>query len=175
MQVKKKCASNHKPYPLGMCNKCIPPGISLNRQVYRHVDYVSFMNNEELQKFVGNWKSIEQRCGWLYGWYAEDPNYKDGVRCIVEAIYEPPQLGEINGFQLLEDKFRRSVDRVAANLGFERIGWIFTSLNQDVILSSHQVREMARLQQEHIVEHPWGYKVSKFVTVVVKRSSYLPS
>jgi len=28
--------------------------------------------------------------GWIYGYYSEDPNYKDGVRAIVEAIYEPP-------------------------------------------------------------------------------------
>ena len=42
--------------------------------------------------------------GWLYGsfwikeigYYAEDPNYVGGVRAIIEAIYEPPQKGEIN-------------------------------------------------------------------------------
>jgi nuclear protein localization protein 4 homolog len=28
--------------------------------------------------------------GWIYGYYAEDPNYKNGVRAIVEALYEPP-------------------------------------------------------------------------------------
>jgi len=28
--------------------------------------------------------------GFLYGYYAEDPNYKGGVRAIIEAIYEPP-------------------------------------------------------------------------------------
>ena len=35
---------DHKPYPLGMCNKCLPPAVILNRQTLRHVDYVSFMN-----------------------------------------------------------------------------------------------------------------------------------
>jgi nuclear protein localization protein 4 homolog len=28
--------------------------------------------------------------GWIYGYFAEDPNYKNGVRAIVEALYEPP-------------------------------------------------------------------------------------
>jgi nuclear protein localization family protein 4 len=32
----------------------------------------------------------EQRMGWLYGYYSEDPNFPDGVRVNVEAIYEPP-------------------------------------------------------------------------------------
>lgn len=26
--------------------------------------------------------------GWLYGYYSEDPNYPEGVRVNVEAIYE---------------------------------------------------------------------------------------
>ena len=33
----------------------------------------------------------------MYGYYAEDPDYKQGVRAIVEAIYEPPQIGNISG------------------------------------------------------------------------------
>lgn len=27
--------------------------------------------------------------GYLYGYYSEDPNFPDGVRLNVEAIYEP--------------------------------------------------------------------------------------
>jgi len=54
--------------------------------------------------------------GWLYGWYSEDPNYKDGVRCIVEGIYEPPQIGGFDGYQVLEDPFRKHVDRIALHL-----------------------------------------------------------
>jgi nuclear protein localization family protein 4 len=39
-----------------MCNKCVPPSVVLNRQIFRHVDYVSFMNKNELAKFVGFWQ-----------------------------------------------------------------------------------------------------------------------
>jgi len=46
---------NHKPYPLGMCNKCVPAAVVLSRQIYRHIDYVSFMNYKELSSFVGHW------------------------------------------------------------------------------------------------------------------------
>jgi hypothetical protein len=35
--------------------------------------------------------------GFLYGYYSEDPNYPDGVRVNVEAVYEPPQMGEMGG------------------------------------------------------------------------------
>jgi nuclear protein localization family protein 4 len=42
--------------------------------------------------------------GWLYGYYSEDPNYPEGVRVNVEAIYEPPQIGEIDDVMILEDK-----------------------------------------------------------------------
>ena len=77
-----------------------PPNVVLTRQVYRHVDYVSFMNHKELAKFVGFWQKTgyyEQRMGYLYGYYSEDPNYPEGVRCNIEAIYDPPQIGDVNG------------------------------------------------------------------------------
>lgn len=38
--------------------------------------------------------------GFLYGYYAEDPNYKNGIRAIVEAIYEPPQKGNFGSVEL---------------------------------------------------------------------------
>lgn len=83
-----------------MCNKCVPPAVVLMRQIYRHCDYVSFMNYKELAGFVGNWQRngmLEQRMGYLYGYYSEDPNFPEGVRVNVEAVYEPPQIGEMNG------------------------------------------------------------------------------
>jgi hypothetical protein len=46
-KVNKNC-KEHKPYPHGMCNKCLPPTVVLARQSYRHVDYVSFMNFKEM-------------------------------------------------------------------------------------------------------------------------------
>lgn len=59
-----------------------------------------------MAQFVGTWQQagcMEQRMAWLYGYYSEDPNYPDGVRVNVEAVYEPPQIGEINGVEPLDD------------------------------------------------------------------------
>ncbi len=59
------------------------------------------MNKAEVGKFIGLWQKTgmyEQRIGYLYGYYSEDPNYPEGVRVNVEAIYEPPQVGNKFGF-----------------------------------------------------------------------------
>ena len=90
------------------------------------------MNFKEISSFVGAWQQTgmyEQRIGWLYGYYSEDPNFPEGVRVNVEAIYEPPQVGDVRGVQPLDDPFRTNVDMLAESLSLERVGMIFTSLN----------------------------------------------
>jgi nuclear protein localization family protein 4 len=171
-KIKQGCP-NHPPYPEGMCNKCMPPNAILFRQPYRHVDYVSFMNQEEINLFVNAWLQsycMKQRMGYLFGYYAADPNYVGGVRAVVEAIYEPPQFGDANSVEPKEDKDRNLVDRIAAALTMECIGWIFTSISteKDVCLTSFDVRKAARFQQMYLTSHETGYKVSKFITVIVK-------
>ena len=163
----------HPPYPEGLCNKCLPPNAILYRQPFRHVDYVSFMNQEEINIFVNEWLKhfcMKQRMGFLFGYYASDPNYPNGVRAVVEAIYEPPQLGDAHSVEPIQDKDRFMVDRIAASLSLGCIGWIFTSINteKEVCLTSHDVRKAARYQEMYGITHESGYKVSKFITIVVK-------
>ena len=69
--------------------------------------------------------------GWLYGYYSEDPNFPDGVRVNVEAIYEPPQIGDLRGVKYLDDPWRNKVDMISESLSLERVGWIFTSKNDE--------------------------------------------
>lgn len=57
---------------------------------------------------------------------------------------------------------------VASGLGLEKIGWIYTSTNQDAIMSPDKMIQAAKYQMEHIVNHPCGYKVPKFITVILK-------
>ena len=50
---------------------------------------------------MGAWQQTgmyEQRMAWLYGYYSEHPHIPDGVRVNVEAIYEPPQIGDQSGY-----------------------------------------------------------------------------
>ena len=64
------------------------------------------MNFKEIQSFVDHWRRghcSEQRTGYLFGYYSEDPNYPEGIRINVEAIYEPPQISEMSGFIELDD------------------------------------------------------------------------
>ena len=104
------------------------------------------MNFTDLSSFVGVWQNqgcMEQRMAWLYGYYSEDPNFPEGVRVNVEAVYEPPQIGEINGVEPLDDPNEGKVDMIAAALSLEKVGWIFTSINHDAFLTSHEVRTIA--------------------------------
>ena len=98
------------------------------------------MNFNEMSSFVNFWQQesgcMAQRMAWLYGDYSEDPNYPEGVRVNIEAIYEPPQLGEINGVLPKEDPNMNKVDMIAEALSLEKVGWIFTSINQDTFLTS---------------------------------------
>lgn len=127
----------------------MPDTAVLQRQPYRHIDYVELMNKPEIENFVAHWQShhfMQQRAALLYGYYAEDPNYPDGVRAVVEALYEPTQIGDVNGFQIIEDPYMTIADMVAGALGFEKVGWLFTTINHDTYLSSHEIRTAAKYQ-----------------------------
>lgn len=66
-KIKPGCLE-HPPWPGGICTKCQPNAVTLNRQSYRHVDYVQFENPEIMNRFLDFWrKSGNQRIGYLYG------------------------------------------------------------------------------------------------------------
>lgn len=165
--------NKHAPYPEGLCGKCIPPGVTLGSQHYRHVDYVSFMNFEEINLFVQQWQKdhcLKQRMAYLFGYFAEDPNYPNGIRAVVEAIYEPKQIGDHDSVQPLEDKNDIIVDAISGALTLEFIGWMFTTINtdKDVLMCSYDIKKAAIYQEQYKVKHTSGNWVSKFITVMVK-------
>jgi nuclear protein localization family protein 4 len=83
------------------------------------------MNQEETGIFVNQWVKgycMKQKMGYLFGYYASDPNFVGGVRAVVEMIYEPPQIGDANSVEPLNDNDRPMVDRLAASLTFELLG-----------------------------------------------------
>ena len=166
--------TNHAPYPKGLCTKCQPANVSLLRQRYRHIDYMSFMNKEELNLFISSWSHKDyfsiQKMAFLFGYYATDPNYPEGVRAVVEAMHEPPQERGPNGFHLLIDEDCEAVDRIASALGLECVGWIFTTIdtNKETPLSPSEIKEAARLQEIFKTHYTKECQVSHFVTCVVR-------
>ena len=51
----------------------------------------------------------------------------------------------MGGVTELEDPMQAKIDMIAAALSLERVGWIFTSLNQDVFLASNEIRKISKL------------------------------
>ncbi|CRG97853.1 nuclear protein localization protein 4, putative [Plasmodium gallinaceum] len=151
----------------------IPLSITLKHQEYRHVDHLELMNVEEIKDFVHYWcynnNMIEQRAGWMYGYYKEDSHYNLGIRAVCECIYEPPQINENNQVKFLPDEFLESVDLIAERLGLERIGWIFTHLPRKEYLTSDEVVHIAKLQLANMKKnmHYTNYSVSNFITCTI--------
>jgi nuclear protein localization family protein 4 len=111
----------------------------------------------------------------LYGYYAEDPHYKGGIRVIVEALYEPKQTGTYGGFEILEVEESPQLNSVVTGLSLERVGWIFTETNHDVVMSEKHVRMAAHFQEQHRVPHESGYDISNFISVILRPDEKNPN
>ncbi|XP_003399190.1 nuclear protein localization protein 4 homolog [Bombus terrestris] len=132
-RIKTGC-KDHPPWPRGICSKCQPSSITLNRQTYRHVDNVMFENPSLVERFLNYWRSTgHQRIGFLYGRYEIHTDVPLGIRAVVAAIYEPPQESTKNSIRLLPDEKEVVVDELAHLLNLKRVGWIFTDLIVDDI------------------------------------------
>ncbi|XP_002733298.1 nuclear protein localization protein 4 homolog [Saccoglossus kowalevskii] len=127
-KIKSGC-SGHLPWPEGICTKCQPSAVTLNRQHYRHVDNVLFENPRLFDRFIDYWrKSGNQRAGLLYGRYEYHESVPLGIKASVSAIYEPPQDCTPNSIEFLDDPHGSVVDEIAGKLGLRKVGWIFTDL-----------------------------------------------
>ena len=70
-----------------------------------------------MHNFVKYWLSErpnQMRFGYLYGYFADDPYYQNGIRAIVEAIYEPHQYCNSQEFYILDgDERKKNIEIVA--------------------------------------------------------------
>eukprot|EP01121_Diplochlamys_sp_Union-15-3_P000295 TRINITY_DN10282_c0_g1_i1.p1 TRINITY_DN10282_c0_g1~~TRINITY_DN10282_c0_g1_i1.p1 ORF type:complete len:453 (+),score=64.98 TRINITY_DN10282_c0_g1_i1:509-1867(+) len=156
-------------------------------QSYRHVDYIEFENPQIIDNFLAHWRSTgNQRVGFLIGKYEIDKRIPLGIRAVVTAIYEPPQsVHPKDPFKVIgwdKDPDEAHVDKLAAKLGLQRVGFIWTSIlvneakkilpnrDENHPLKAGECETMAKLQNKY--PNPWAKSLSgkfgsKFVSVLI--------
>ncbi|KAK2462019.1 hypothetical protein APHAL10511_006482 [Amanita phalloides] len=189
-QVKVPCPSGgHPPWPAGICTACQPSAITLQSQPFRMVDHLEIASTDVIERFLQAWRKTGlQRFGWLIGHYEHYDKVPMGVKAVVEAIYEPPQQGEVDGLTLgwpWEDESRIRGLAASASVPLTIVGYVFTDLNPtpedrtrnvykrhplSFYLSSLEAIFAARLQKDNPVpsrSSPTGQFGSRLVTAVL--------
>ncbi|KAJ3006108.1 nuclear protein localization protein 4, partial [Thoreauomyces humboldtii] len=188
LKVKIPCpGTGHDSWPAGICTKCQPGAVILQRQNFRMVDHIEFETAGMIENFLKYWRSTGiQRFGYLYGRYEPYSEVPLGVKAVVSAIYEPPQDGSYDGLQLaIPNDDEGAVDKMANQLDLVKVGMIYTDLTDDgtgkgtvlykrhgdsYFLSSAECIFAAEAQHKYPVATKWsatGKFGSRFVTCVM--------
>lgn len=133
-KVKSPCPiGGHPAWPAGICTSCQPSAITLQSQPFRMVDHLEIASMDIVDRFLQAWRRTGlQRFGWMIGRYEPYEKVPMGIKAVVEAIYEPPQEGELDGLTLGlpwedEPRIRRLAEQTSTPLTI--VGYIFTDLD----------------------------------------------
>ncbi|KAF6766078.1 NPL4 family-domain-containing protein [Ephemerocybe angulata] len=189
-KVKVPCPTgSHPAWPASICTGCQPSGITLQSQPFRMVDHLEISSMDIVDRFLQAWRKTGlQRFGYMIGRYEPYDKVPMGVKAVVEAIYEPPQQGELDGLALQwpwedEPRIRELASHASTPLSI--VGYIFTDLDptpedrtknvykrhpQSFFLSSLEVIFAATLQKQNPINSkssPTGKFASRLVTAVL--------
>jgi nuclear protein localization protein 4 homolog len=96
------------------------------------VDHLEIASTDIIDRFLHAWRRTgTQRFGWMIGHHEPYEEVPMGIKAVVEAIYEPPQHGEIDGLTLglpWEDETRVREISSASAKPLTIVGYIFTDL-----------------------------------------------
>jgi hypothetical protein len=157
-----------------------PKSVILTGQKHRHLDNVQMVDNGGLRNFITAWQNAgmaEQCMGFLYGEYTTYDAFEHGAKAVVHALYEPPQMGQVEGFTILPDPTNEQAERVARMLGLCRVGWTFTSPARHKTdsdepfkrLSSSEVAVAAHFQEKTQLHHQGCLTpISRFFTLMIQ-------
>nr|GAT43691.1 predicted protein [Mycena chlorophos] len=188
-KVKIPCPSGHPSWPAGICTACQPSAITLQSQPFRMVDHVEIASHEMVERFLRVWRETgAQRFGWLIGHYEPYDVVPMGIKAVVEAIYEPPQEGELDGLTLglpWEEEQRIRTLSASATTPLTVVGYVFTDLTVSkddpsktickrhpgsFYMSSLEVIFAATLQKTYPTpsrSSPTGQAGSRLVTLII--------
>ena len=125
----------------------------------------------DFQAYLQTFNFSRKRFGFLYGKFVPPEEEGQNPKCLVEAIYEPPQEPDAEaaeGFQVLDDPDEERVDQIAEMLGLRKVGWIFghAAREKGFVLSAAEIIMAAEFQ----LEAAEGVNETPFVTVKVAPS-----
>ncbi|QRV74022.1 nuclear protein localization protein 4 [Ceratobasidium sp. AG-Ba] len=190
-RVANPCPRGHPPWPNGICSACQPSAITLQQQPYRTVDHLELTSPDIVDAFLRAWRATgRQRFGWMIGRFVPHELVPMGIKAVVEAIFEPPQEGDVDGLTIEEGHIwdvDANVKELAALCagGLQVVGMIWTDLTADekdrtksickrhagsYFLSAQETLFAAAVQQRHPLAtraSPTGMFSSRFVTAVL--------